>query len=291
MEQLLSTLTFISLYGVSYGVVLFMISVGLVVTMGLMGVVNLAHCAFAAVGGYVAATLMSDAGLTYWSAVPLSAVVVAVLSLIVERVFYTRLYKASELDQVLTTVGIAFLVVASLNLFFGPGVVAPRLPPELTSNIDLGFRRIQGYRLFVIAVGAVLVLVLWFLLDRTTFGARLRATVDNRSMAQATGINADRLFLAAFALGSGLAALGGALGVGVLPLEPMYPFKYLTLALVVFALAGGGIKASAAVALLIGIVDTAGRYLFPAFGAFFIYVLLIALLLWRREGLFGRRKA
>src|SRR5688572_14468435 len=147
MDQLLSTATFIALYGVSYGVVLFTVSVGLVVTMGLMGVVNLAHGAFAAIGGYVAVSLMNELGLAFWIAVPVAVLAVAALSVIVERLFYVHLYTASELDQVLMTIGFAFVVVAALNLIFGPNVIDSRLPRELAANVDLGFRRIQAYRL------------------------------------------------------------------------------------------------------------------------------------------------
>jgi branched-chain amino acid transport system permease protein len=287
MEQVLSAAWFILIYGVSYGVVLFVVSVGLVVTMGLMRVVNLAHGAFAAIGGYLAVQLMSEASMPFPLAVAISVAVTAAVSMVVERLCYVQLYRASELDQVLMTTGLLFLAVASLNLFFGPNVVSARLPAYLAANVDLLGRSVQGYRLFIIACGAVLMTALWLLLDRTRFGATLRAAVDNRGMAEATGIDVGRLFSLAFALGSGLAALGGALGYAILPLEPMYPFKYLTLVLIVVTLAGyGNIKASALAAIFVGIVDTAGRYLFPQFGAFFVYFILIGILMWRDRALF-----
>jgi branched-chain amino acid transport system permease protein len=287
MEQVLSAAWFILIYGVSYGVVLFVVSVGLVVTMGLMRVVNLAHGAFAAIGGYLAVQLMSEASMPFPLAVAIAVAVTAAVSMVVERLCYVQLYRASELDQVLMTTGLLFLAVASLNLFFGPNVVSARLPAYLAANVDLLGRSVQGYRLFIIACGAVLMTALWLLLDRTRFGATLRAAVDNRGMAEATGIDVGRLFSLAFALGSGLAALGGALGYAILPLEPMYPFKYLTLVLIVVTLSGyGNIKASAVAAIFVGIVDTAGRYLFPQFGAFIVYFILIGILMWRDRALF-----
>jgi branched-chain amino acid transport system permease protein len=288
LQQYVSGATFIALYGISYGVVLFTISIGLVLMLGLMRVVNLAHLAFAAFGGYLALSLTNNYAMPLALSIPIAVIMVAAFSVIIERICYVRLYRASELDQVLMTIGLMFLAVASLNLLFGPNVLPGQLPPELAASLDIAGHRMQVYRLFVVAVGAALLLALWIIFDRTGFGARLRAAVDNSTMAQAVGIDVSRLFSVAFALGTGLAALGGAVGYAILPLEPLYPFKYLALVLVVVVLTGvGNIKASAGVAVFVGVMDTACRFIFPAFGAFFIYVLLIGLVLWRDRGLFA----
>jgi branched-chain amino acid transport system permease protein len=288
LQQYLSGATFIALYGISYGVVLFTISIGLVLMLGLMRVVNLAHLAFAAFGGYLALSLTNNYAMPLALSIPIAVIMVAAFSVILERICYVRLYRASELDQVLMTIGLMFLAVASLNLLFGPNVLPGQLPPELAASVNIAGHRMQVYRLFVVAVGAALLLALWIIFDRTGFGARLRAAVDNSTMAQAIGIDVSRLFSVAFALGTGLAALGGAVGYAILPLEPLYPFKYLALVLVVVVLTGvGNIKASAGVAVFVGVMDTACRFIFPAFGAFFIYVLLIGLVLWRDRGLFA----
>ena len=292
MEQIVSLVSFVALYGLSYGVVLFLISIGLVLTMGLMRVVNLAHGSFAAVGGYFCAFLMNEYGVPYGVAVIVAILAVAVASIPIERIFYAKLYGASELDQVLLTIGLVFATVAAITLIFGPNVYPSKLPQTLSQTVDLGFRTFQVYRLFVIAVGAALVVALWYVFDRTSFGALVRASVDNPGMAEATGINVRRLFAATFALGSGLAALGGAIGFAMLPLEPLYPFKYLTLVLIIVVMAGvGNIKASAGVAVLVGIVDTAGRLLMPSYGAFFIYGFLITVLVVRWRGVFSGRAA
>src|ERR1700722_18085594 len=185
MEQLLSILVFILLYGISYGVVLFTISVGLVVMMGLMRVVNLAHGAFAAIGGYIAVSLWTDFSVPFGLAIVIAVAAVVVASPLIERLFFVPLYGASELDQVLMTIGLTFVAVAGLNLFFGSTVLAVRMPAQLGSIIDLGGHPIQLYRLFVVALGIVLLFALWLLFDATSFGARLRAAVDNRTMAQA----------------------------------------------------------------------------------------------------------
>jgi branched-chain amino acid transport system permease protein len=286
----MSTLAFVLLYGVSYGLLLCIISVGLVVTMGLMRVVNLAHGAFAAIGGYLAMGLLTPLGVPFGLAIVLAVVAVAAFAVVIERLLYVHLYGASELDQVLLTVGINFIVVAGLTLAFGPNVLPTRLPPSLAASVDLGFRSFETYRLLVLGVGVVVIGALWLVFERTALGARLRAAVDNRSMTQAIGIDVPRLFSIAFALGSGLAALGGALGAPLLPLEPLYPFKYLVLVLVIVALSGfGNIRATLLVAVFVGIVDTAGRYFLPDSGSFTLYVLLIVLIVWRPDGLLARQ--
>jgi branched-chain amino acid transport system permease protein len=277
---------------VSYGLLLCIISIGLVVTMGLMRVVNLAHGAFAAIGGYLAMGLLVPLGMPFGLAIVVAVIAVAAFSIAVERLLYVHLYGASELDQVLLTVGINFLVVAGLTLAFGPNVLPTRLPPSLASSVDLGFRSFETYRLVVFAVGIVVIGGLWLAFERTNLGAQLRAAVDNRTMAQAIGIDVPRLFSIAFATGSALAALGGALGAPLLPLEPLYPFKYLILVLVIVALSGfGSIRATVFVAIFVGVIDTAARYFLPDTGGFAIYVLLIILMVLRPDGLLARRSS
>jgi branched-chain amino acid transport system permease protein len=292
MDYLIKSVTFIAIYGVSYGMIIFLMSIGLVVTMGLMRVVNLAHGAFAALGGYVFTYLATTYAVPFWSALLISITVVVLFSVVLERTLYARIYASSELDQVLLTVGLMFVTVAGLNFFFGPNVQPSKLPPMLNSDIELLGRNVQVYRLFVIAVGVIVVAALWYLFDRTSFGARLRAAVDNRTMAQAVGIDVRRLYTIAFSLGSGLAALGGAVGYGVLPLEPLYPFKYLTIIMIAVTLSGfGNMKSAVLASLAIGVVDTAGRYFFPAFGAFFLYALLVVYLIARMDGGFMLRRS
>ncbi|MGE0737466.1 MAG: branched-chain amino acid ABC transporter permease [Alphaproteobacteria bacterium] len=284
----MSAVFFVLVYGLSYGMVLFIISVGLAVTLGLMRVVNMAHGAFAAIGGYLALAWMTAWGVPFPLAVLLATAAVALFSVPIERLIYTRLYGSGELDQVLLTIGLIFITIAGLNYFYGPNPMPSTLPSWLASNADLFVLQVQNYRIMLIVVGLALMLGLWLLFDRTGFGARLRAAVDNRSMAQAVGINVDRLFSATFALGSGLAAFGGAVGYQILPLEPQYPFKYLALFLVIVTIAGlGNIRTTALMAMVVGIIDTGVRFLYPAAGAFVVYLILIAILLWRYRGTFS----
>ena len=287
----MTSIAFILLYGVSFGLVLCLIALGLVVTMGLMRVVNLAHGAFAAIGGYLTIGLMQSHGWPYALALPAAVLAVAALGVLTERLLYVHLYQRSQLDQVLVTIGFNFVVIAILTMLFGPNVVSMSLPAGLKGNVDLGFRDFEVYRIVTSVICLCVIGALWWVFDRTGIGAKLRASVDNPCMAQATGLNVPMLFSGTFALGCGLAALGGALGAPMLPMEPMWPLKYLVLVLVIVALSGHGqIRASVAVAVLVGIVETAGRYLLPEAGSFLIYLLLISLMVWRQDGLFVRHK-
>jgi len=285
----LSVAVGILLDGMAYGMVLFIISVGLSVTMGLMGFVNLAHGAFAMAGGYVTVSLMTRMGLPFELALVCAFVLVGAASVVFERVLYARLYRAGELDQVLLTIGLVFMAIAAFTYVYGPSPQPIKVPHYLTGSVDLGFRTLAAYRVFMVAVGAVMVAALWYGFERTSLGAKIRAAVDNRRMAQSIGIDVDRLFSLTFALGSGLAALGGGLAVNLMGLTPTFAIQYLVLFLIVVAVGGpGSIKGTVVAALVLGITDNAGKYLYPDGGAFFIYAATIVLLLVKPAGLYGR---
>jgi branched-chain amino acid transport system permease protein len=289
MEYVLNAIISIVFDGVAYAILLFIISVGLSVTMGLMGFVNLAHGAFAMIGGYVAVSLMTGAGLPFLAALAAAAVAGAILGAVLERLLYARLYDAGELEQVLLTIGLVFIAVAVVTMIWGPNPQFIRAPAYLGGQIDLGFRQFPTYRVFLIGAGGAIAAALFFGFDRTRTGAKIRAAVDNRRMAQSVGINVDRLFTLTFALGSGLAAVGGALGSEILGIKPTFAFDYLVFFLIVVAVGGlGSIRGAFFAALMIGIIDNAGKYLYPAAADFFIYAVVIAVLLWRPAGLFGK---
>jgi branched-chain amino acid transport system permease protein len=283
--------TFISILfdGLAYAMFLFIVSVGLSVTMGLMGIVNLAHGAFAMAGGYMMLTLTRSWGIGFLPSLAITFVVVGAVSVIFERTLYTRLYRATELDQVLLTIGLAFMAIATYTYFYGPSQQSIRLPSYLTGQIDGGFRTFPTYRVFMIAIGAVLIAVLWYVFERTNIGAKIRAAVDNRRMAQSIGIDVDRLFTLTFGIGSGLAALGGGLAVQLVGLSPSFALIYLVFFLLVVAVGGlGSFKGTLLAALILGIFDTAGKYLYADAGGFFIYAIAMAILLVRPAGLYGR---
>nr|WP_089944931.1 branched-chain amino acid ABC transporter permease [Candidatus Entotheonella palauensis] len=290
MEALINGLTTIFVFGLAYAMLLFIISVGLSVTMGLMGFINLAHGAFAMLGGYVTVTLVVRSGAPFLLALLIAFVAVAALSVVFERVLYARLYKAPELDQVLLTIGLVFVSVAAVTFVWGPNPISMPMPPFLNGAVELGVKRIPLYRAFMIVAGAMIVVGLYYGLERTRIGAQIRAAVDNRRMAESCGVNTDRLFTYTFALGSGLAALGGGLGIQILGgVRPVFAFEYLVVFLIVVAVGGlGNIRGTFFAALVLGITDFAGKYLFPEGGAFVIYAVTIVVLLWRPQGLFGR---
>jgi branched-chain amino acid transport system permease protein len=285
----LNTIISILFDGLAYAMFLFIVSVGLSVTMGLMGIVNLAHGAFAMAGGYMMLTLTRSWGIGFLPSLAIAFFVVGAVSVIFERTLYIRLYRATELDQVLLTIGLAFMAIASYTYFYGPSQQSIRLPSYLTGQIDGGFRTFPTYRVFMIATGAILIAVLWYVFERTNIGAKIRAAVDNRRMAQSIGIDVDRLFTLTFGIGSGLAALGGGLAVQLVGLSPSFALIYLVFFLLVVAVGGlGSFKGTLLAALILGIFDTAGKYLYADAGGFFIYAIAMAILLVRPAGLYGR---
>jgi branched-chain amino acid transport system permease protein len=285
----LNTIISILFDGLAHAMFLFIVSVGLSVTMGLMGFVNLAHGAFAMAGGYLMLTLTRSWGVPFLPSLVIVFLVVGAVSVIFERTLDARLYRATELDQVLLTIGLAFMAIAGFTYFYGPSPQSIRLPSYLTGQIEGGFRSFPTYRVFIIAVGVVLIAVLWYVFERTNIGAKIRAAVDNRRMAQSIGIDVDRLFTLTFGIGSGLAALGGGLAIQLVGLSPSFALIYLVFFLLVVAVGGlGSFKGTLVAALILGIFDTAGKYLYADAGGFFIYAVAVAILLVRPAGLYGR---
>ena len=276
--------------GVAAGMVLFIVSVGLSVTMGLMGFVNLAHGGFAMLGGYAIALAMKQWGLGFVPALGFGFVVIAALSAVLERLLYSRLYRATELDQVLFSIGLVFMMIASVTVLVGPENQPLTLPSYLRGQINLGITQYRTYSVFLIVVGILIVIGLWLTFERTRAGAQIRAAVDNRRMAESLGINIGRLFTVTFAFGSGMAALGGGLGAEFLGLDPQYALKYLVYFLIVVAVGGlGRVTGVFYAALLIGVLDFALKKYVPSGGTAFIYAFTILLLLWRPQGLFGTK--
>lgn len=278
--------------GIASGMLLFLISVGLSVTLGLMNFVNLAHGAFAMVGGYLCVTLLNQAGVPFLASLPLAALLTALVGVLFERTLYRRLYSATHLDQVLFSIGLVFMAIAAANYFFGASQQPLLLPQFLRGQINLPGLDVGVYRLFLIIVSLVIAVGLQRMVSGTRFGAQLRAAVDNPRAARGVGINVERIFTLTFALGSALAGLGGAMGVEMLGLDPTFPVKYITYFLIVVAVGGSGnITGSLVASLILGVVDVAGKYYVPQVGAFVIYAVMVVMLIFRPQGLFGRGAA
>ncbi len=277
--------------GIAYGSLLFLVSLGLSVTMGLMNFVNLAHGAFAMLGGYVCVVAMTRLGVPFLATLPLAFVASALAGALLERTLYRRLYAATHLDQVLFSIGLTFMAVAAATWVFGAGQQPMRLPDFLRGQVRVAGAELGIYRIFLITVVAALTLLLGLLVTRTRFGAQMRAAVDDAQAARGLGIDVDRVFGIAFALGSGLAGLGGALGIEVLGLDSSFPLKYLVYFLLVVVVGGAGtLHGPLIAALLLGVLDIGGKYYAPQAGAFVIYGAMVLLLIAFPAGLFGRRR-
>jgi branched-chain amino acid transport system permease protein len=275
--------------GLAYGMVLFIIAAGLSVTLGLMRFVNLSHGAFAMIGGYLAAMLTREAQWSFWLALPLAAVATGALGALLEALVLRHLYRRSELDQVLFTIGLTFFLIATTNALAGPQVQLIVLPPLLAQSIDLGFRTLPAQRLFVIGAGLLVALVAAFAVTRTRFGVWLRAAVDHAETAATLGVPVRTVQCACFAIGAALAGLGGILGAELMPLEPYYALKYLVLVLVVVAVGGmGSLLGSLVAGITLGIVETASKYLASDWGSLFFFLAMAVLLAWRPQGLLRR---
>lgn len=279
--------------GVAYGMLLFVLALGLAVTMGLMNFINLAHGAFAMAGGYLLIVLMQRAGWPFLLCLPAAFVVTAAAGALLEATLYRRMYAKPHLDQVLFSIGLTFMAVATVDYIMGSSPQVVQLPEWLRQRFEFGSGALLlgmgAYRLLIIAICVTLALGLQAVLSRTRFGSRLRAAVDDPRVAAGLGIPVKQTFLLTFAVGSGLAGLGGAMGADILGMDPTFPLKYMVYFLIVCAVGGTrSITGPLLAALVLGIADVMGKYYIPKLGGFIVYVLMIAILLWRPQGLFTR---
>jgi branched-chain amino acid transport system permease protein len=275
--------------GIAYGMLLFVLACGLSVTLGLMNFINLAHGAFAMAGGYVTVVLVNQAGVPFLASLPLAFLASAILGIILERTLYVHVYRKSHLDQVLFSIGLVFMSVAAVDYVMGSSQVFVHIPSELQGRFDIFGVGVGRYRLLIIVICGLLTVGLQFILAYTRFGSRLRAAVDDRRVASGLGINVNRVFAFTFAFGSGLAGLGGALGVEILGLDPTFPLKFMIYFLIVVTVGGtSSITGPFLASLLLGIGDVAGKYYVPTLGSFVIYTIMIVVLIWRPQGLFSR---
>lgn len=278
--------------GIAYGMLLFVLASGLSVTLGLMNFVNLAHGSFAMAGGYVTVVTVNRLGIPFFASLPIAFLVSAIIGFLFERTLYVHVYRKSHLDQVLFTIGLVFMSVAAVDYVMGSSQVFVQVPNSLHGKFDVFGIGVGRYRLLIIVICGLLTVALQFILSYTRFGSRLRAAVDDGRVASGLGINVNRIFAVTFAFGSGLAGLGGALGVEILGLDPTFPLKFMIYFLIVVTVGGtSSITGPFLASLLLGIGDVAGKYYVPSLGAFVIYTIMIVILIWRPQGLFARASA
>ena len=274
---------------IAYGMLLFVLASGLAVTLGLMNFVNLAHGSFAMAGGYITVVLVNRLGVPFFASLPLAFLASAAIGFVFERTLYVHVYRKSHLDQVLFTIGLVFMSVAAVDYVMGSSQVFVQIPSVLQGQFNVSGIGVGRYRLLIIVICGLLTVVLQFILASTRFGSRLRAAVDDSRVARGLGINVNRVFAITFAFGSGLAGLGGALGVEILGLDPAFPLKFMIYFLIVVTVGGtSSITGPFVASLLLGISDVAGKYYVPTLGSFVIYTIMIVVLIWRPQGLFAR---
>jgi branched-chain amino acid transport system permease protein len=276
-----------ALNGISLGMLLFLLAAGLSLIFGLMGIVNLAHGSFYVLGAYVAVSVVGATGNFLFGLAAATAAVAAVGSGLHRGLLHR--FQGRELAQVLITFGILFIVSdVSIWIWGGDPRTLPK-PSLLEGSLRMGSLTFPVYRLLVIGAGLAVAGALWLFQERTPFGAAVRAGVDDEEMARGVGINTPRLFTVVFALGAGLAALGGVIGGPFVGVYPGADFEVLLLALVVVIIGGlGSLPGAFAGSLLVGLLDNLGKALFPDFALFTIFAPMAVILAVRPTGLFGR---
>jgi len=275
--------------GVAYGMLLFVLSCGLAVTLGLMNFINLAHGAFAMAGGYVTVILTNRFGVPFLATLPIAFIATALVGALLERLLYKPMYDRSPLDQVLFSIGLVFMAVAGVDYLMGSQQQILALPDFLKGRVEIAGVGIGIYRAFLIVVCGILAIVLQLINSRTRFGSQLRAAVDNRRVARGVGIRVNMIFAVTFAVGSGLAGLGGALGAEILGLDPTFPLKFMVYFLIVVSVGGtASMYGALAASILLGLADVLGKYYVPSIGGFVIYIVLVAVLVLKPQGLFAR---
>ncbi|HNT37581.1 MAG TPA: branched-chain amino acid ABC transporter permease [Rubrivivax sp.] len=285
----MTTLLTLLFNGVTYGVLLFVMAVGLSVTMGMMNFANMAHVSLAALGGYLAVSAMDHLGVPFLASLPMAFVGAMGFSWALERLVLRHFYDADVLVQVLLTLGLLFMSVSVLAWIWGPSFKPIRVPEFLSAQTELLGLHLERYRLFLLAIGTVLALALVFGLERTRFGAMVRACVDSRRAASGCGLNIQRIFALTFAIGGGLAGLGGALAANMVTLDPQFPLRYLIYMLILVSVGGmGSITGTLLASMLIGVGDVVGKYYVPQVGGVMIYLVAVVVMLLRPQGLLGK---
>jgi branched-subunit amino acid ABC-type transport system permease component len=276
---------------VVYAMLLFVLSAGLSLIFGLMNVINIAHGSFFMIGGYVALAL-AGATDSYWLALALAPVPAIAMGVVMERVFLRRLYKRGHLDQVLLTFGFTYIFVDGVRLLWGADIHTLAVPGVLEGALEIGSLALPKYRLFIIGFGLTLAALLWLLLERSRFGAMVRASVDDAFTASGLGIDVSRLFSAVFALGIGLSALGGVVAAPVLGVYPGLDSEVLIPAFIVVVIGGlGSLKGAFIASIVVAVLDTLGKSYLPELSIFIVYLALVVVLLARPQGLCGRAPA
>jgi branched-chain amino acid transport system permease protein len=277
-----------ALNGISFGMVLFLLTIGLSITLGLMGIVNLAHGVLFMVGGFVGFTVAVIYGLNYWLAVLLGGLAAGLIGLGIERGFLRFQYKQAN-EQVMLTIGFIYILTNLSQWVWGGEFRAPFTAPFLSGSINIIGWQYPIYRVFTIGIGLVLCVVLWWLQEKTKVGAIVRAGMDDRETIGGLGINLERVNYIVFFFGGFIAGVAGVIGAQLLGVKLGMGWDILLYAMIVLVIGGiGSIQGALAGALVIGIIDAFGKALFPELAMFLMYLVMIIILLVRPSGLLPR---
>jgi branched-chain amino acid transport system permease protein len=284
MDQALVT----GLNGLSYAFILFLLAAGFSLTFGVMGVLNLAHGALYMLGAYIGLQVISMLD-SFWLAVVIAAICLAIVGLGLYFFFLKRLYNKVP-EQAVLTIGISYIVANVVLWIWGPRAQIGMTPEWLQGTISIGELSFPIYRLFICGVGVVILGILWWMQDRTRAGAIIRAGMDNKEMTVSLGINYGLVSTLVFLLGMALAGLAGVIGTPVIGAYPSMGDNLLLLTLIVVVVGGTGyIQGTMLGALVIGLLDTFGKAYIPGAALFFSYIVFLVVLLVRPSGLIGRK--
>ena len=280
------------LNAVQYGLLLFLVASGLTLIFGIMGVINLAHGSFYMIGAYMAYALAPWVeqwlGGGFFTTLAVGIVLSVLLGYLLEWMFFSYLYEREHLQQVLMTYGLILVFEELRSLTVGDDVHGVQAPAWLSGSIPLSdVMSYPVYRLFISAVCIALAIAMWFVITRTRLGMRVRAGASNREMVRAMGIDIRLLYRVVFAIGVAIAALAGMIAAPVSSVYPGMGGQVLIICFVIVVIGGiGSIRGALVAALLVGVVDTFGKVLFPHAAGLLVYLLMAAVLLWKPEGLF-----
>jgi branched-chain amino acid transport system permease protein len=266
-----------------------MLSLGLAIIFGLLNIVNMAHGAQFMMGAFAAWMLLAWGGIGYWWALLLAPLIVAVLGVIMEKLFISKLYKLDHLYGLLLTFGLALIIEGVFRNEFGSSGLPYRIPPELSGAWDLGFMFLPVYRGWVVIAALILCLATWLIIEKTRLGAYLRAATENAALVQAFGVNVPRMVTLTYGFGVALAAVGGVLAAPIYSVNPQMGSNLIIVVFAVVVIGGmGSILGSIITGFTLGIVEGLTKVFWPEASATVVFVIMVIVLIARPAGLFGR---
>ena len=277
------------LLGLVNGAFYAMLSLGLAVIFGLLGIVNFAHGALYMLGAFAAWIMMDQLGINYWGALILAPIVVGILGMVIERVFLKHLYKLDEIYGLLLTFGLTLIAEGIFRELYGVSGQSYPVPELLQGATNLGFMVLPNYRAWVVLVSLVVCLGTWYLIERTRLGAYLRAGTENAPLVQAFGINVPMMVMLTYGAGAALAALAGVLAAPIIQVNPLMGSNLIIVVFAVVVIGGmGSILGSVITGIGLGLVEGLTRVFYPEASSIVVFVVMVLVLMVRPAGLFGK---